>query len=445
MKTLRDWLVIDRDSDAGLSLVEVVVAMMIFAMLSTGLLYSMISVVQIDGDSRARQVAANLAAEEIDRAREVEDILKLVSWSTEKTTVDPQDSTRAIGPVKLNGDVFHIDRHVEWVSDSASNLNCGASTAGTTLRYKRVNVTVRWDGMPTGSDPVRSDSVVNPSATVNDPSKGTILVSVQGLGGVGVEGVTITSTPALATAPKPTDEQGCTYAFRVAPGTYKLQLSKAGFVDNLHKPTPERTVTVVEGKVENWNVQYGLGVAYEFKYDALGGAVRPNDLDVSFVSTGGIDVRKSATNKNDRLMHPGSGYQIVAGEASKCPAANPANWKPAADGSKQIVEPVPFPAEPGTTVNAQVPMGVIRVDSSVSSDEYIRIVSDNGTPSVHPACTATVTYNYDKGRRDLAVPYGSWKFYRVLKNGTQIALNNGIVGAITGSAGVVVIDPRVTP
>ena len=61
--------------DEGSSLVEVIVAMFIFALISVGVVHTMTSVLSVSRDSRSRQVALNLAAQAIDRSRESSDDL----------------------------------------------------------------------------------------------------------------------------------------------------------------------------------------------------------------------------------------------------------------------------------------------------------------------------------------------------------------------------------
>ena len=64
MRALRDRL--RRRNEGGFTIAEVMVALMIFALMSIGVIYSVISMLQISRDARNRQVAANLAAQEID-------------------------------------------------------------------------------------------------------------------------------------------------------------------------------------------------------------------------------------------------------------------------------------------------------------------------------------------------------------------------------------------
>src|SRR5690606_17034555 len=99
-----------------------------------------------------------------DRARGIEDVV---------ADLGPLNTDR-----ELNGDIFHIERTVQWVSVTDSPLQCGASAGGEKLRFKRVNVRVTWEGMRASAAPVQSDTIINPRERVNDPAKGTLLISV---------------------------------------------------------------------------------------------------------------------------------------------------------------------------------------------------------------------------------------------------------------------------
>ena len=234
MRTLRDRLAQARDED-GVTLIEVLMAMLIFAIVSTGLIFTMLSVLSLGRDSRARQVAANLAAEDIDRTREEKDIFDLQDKSY----------TRA-----LNGDTFHVDRDTSWVSDPDLEFQCGAG--GGALRYKRVNITITWDGMRGGTEPVRADTVLDAKDRINDPTRSTLLVSVLNGEGLGSQGVSVSAQPTTAAgvavgAALPsvlTDAEGCAYVLKAPPGNYKITVSKTGYVDINQSTAPSVQLSV---------------------------------------------------------------------------------------------------------------------------------------------------------------------------------------------------------
>src|SRR5690625_7351720 len=85
-----------------MGLPEVMIAMVLFALISLGMLYTMTAVKTSTRDTRARQVAANLAASEIDAAREIEDLFGLLD-----------DVKR----VDVGSDSYTVTRTTAWVSD----------------------------------------------------------------------------------------------------------------------------------------------------------------------------------------------------------------------------------------------------------------------------------------------------------------------------------------
>ncbi len=166
--------------DAGLSLLEVVIAMFVFAIVSIAVVHSLTSVLTVTRDSRNREIASNLASQEIDLARDAANIFGLFT----------DDRT-----VALNGENFTVVRTTQWENSTATSTDpCGQG--GGLLRFKKVNITVTWEHMRPGSEPVFANTVISPSTRINNPQMGTILVSVLDAAGNGVQGVTVSAVPA---------------------------------------------------------------------------------------------------------------------------------------------------------------------------------------------------------------------------------------------------------
>lgn len=444
--------------DSGLSLVEIIVAMMIFAMVSVGLAYSMIGTLNLTRESRVRVVAANLAAEEIDLARDAEDLFGLLDEDRE---------------VPLNGDVFTVQRRTQWVSDPNADFSCGASGTSGTLRYKRVNVTVTWGGMSAGAQPVRSDTVLNPDDHINDPTKGTILVSVLRADGTGNANVTITATPSTGAVISSTDAQGCTYILRVTPGTYTIKATRSGHVSDAQVAAPAQTVSVTAGATAS--VGFQLDQAATFNAVLAPGAPAgtrvpqaSTPVPVSVVSTYGIATPTAVSGAGSTTprfsLHPfTSGYQPFAGS---CDASDPRNWPEVEEAGTTYRAELPpaVAAEPGGIVSMDVPMGLVQV-TGTGAGRYVRIesVAPVAATPASPGCATTVTYGYGEilptasGSAVIALPYGTW---RVLHGGsssqttvlpatklTAVVLPAPAVPqrvTVSGTTtGVVTVDPRV--
>lgn len=450
-------------NDDGITLIEVLIAMMIFAMISTGVIYTMISVLSVGRDSRARQAAANLAAEAVDRAREELDIFAL------------QDGTYTRN---LNGDTFRVTRDTEWVSDPAADIVCGGG--GGALRYKRVNITVTWDNMRPSTEAVRSDTVVDPKSRINDPLKGTILVSVLNGDGLGTVGVTVTAQPITAAgdltgSPLPsvtTDAAGCAYLLRVEPGSYRVTIAKTGYRDVTNVASPTVDTGVAASATASVAFNYDRMATFRLTYAA---GVEPvplvaNAMSTSFLSTYG-SVLPAATgtgNPRDFTMFPfASGYDIIAGryepaaesspvdasgrKTTGCLSPDPGAW---ASTSRQ-----PRVAAPAAgLVSASVPTGVVTMQVgaiSNAADRYVKAVSAYPpSGSTDPGCAVGYQIIFSvapfdgAGAATIALPYGTWELYRggVSNPTTRIAESEMALVTLGtaqgGSSGTVTLVPQ---
>ena len=440
MKFIRQRLRLNEVGERGLSLVEVMVAMVLFALLSSGLIYTMIQIMSVTRDVRTRQVASNLASEEIDRARDVLKVEELVSWTTDSGLDDPNDPQQRAGAVTINGDTFHVKRSVQWVSDANSPLQCGASAANGTLRYKRVNVEVTWDGMR-GSAPVRSDSVINPRTRMNEENKGTMLVTVVDSFGAGVPNAAVTLTPSAGAAARQTDAEGCAYFINVPPASYKVVVTKPGFIGDKNVLAPQEENVIVPAGASNTRVFRYDAVG---KYQLIGPATMPTNLSATLIAS--ESTRVVTVPSNRRLDVFPLSFKVIAGDSVTCPAADPAMWsvgQTAADPPSSLApnDTDAYLAVPGGGVDVPLRMGVFSV-SGIPADRTIRAVSTAG--SGHPACTAPVTYNFAANAGQIALPFGSWVLSSVKSTNivsitaAQISLQS--YGTVAG--GTVTLDPR---
>jgi prepilin-type N-terminal cleavage/methylation domain-containing protein len=468
MRRMNEVLTGPRD-ESGMSLVEVIVAMFVFAIVSSGVIYGMLSVITLSRDSRAREIATNLAAQEIDTALDAPDLFDLLD----------KDRTESLA----NG-TFYVQRRTQWVTDPTKDIVCGAG--GGSLRYKRVNVTVSWENMRGSTKPVRADTIVHPAAKINDPTKGTILVSVLGPGGAGVGGVAVGAVPStpkngavpLTDTPASTDAQGCSYVLKAVPGNYDVTVSRSGYVDAAQSATSTKTVTVTAGSATAVSFQYAAEGTFNLTYagDYVGPAetVRvPAVPTTTFVSTYGAyvtDPASSSGRTRTMKLHPfAGGYEIFAGS---CKAADPLSWPAGTDATgKAIVgqRPEGSAAVPGGNVNVNVPMGVVKLalgPQAGGTKRYLRAVSAvSPVPaSGDPGCASTVEYSFgsaggfeipSNGNVTVALPYGSWRLFHGTTAGSSTwttavpaAAMSGPTNPVPGrtlidSSGIVTFDPRV--
>lgn len=450
MKAIRTRLKRTAGLDSGLTLIEIMVAMMVFAMIAVGVAYSMTLILAMGNDARAREVAGNLAAQELDLNRSVDDIFTLVD--TDKTFV-------------ANGTTFHLHRDANWVTSAGADANCGSG--GGQLQYKRLNVSVTWDGMRSTTLPVRADSVVSPGSKINDPTLGTILVSVLSVSGGGSTGVTVTATPAtpangattITDTPDPTDAQGCSYILKVTPGNYNVTITRTNSVDDKQLSTSTKLVGVAAGAAASVAFQYDLFGTFNANYVSnytSGSTLIPNNLDTSFHNTYGDYSTAATTNNHSRpfYLHPFTGgYEAMAGEyvdpagsAPTCLSVYPAAWTTVALDGALGHPPAMVSAPPGGTTSVPVPVGVLTV--SGLSNKYLKAVAQVSAPLTgDPGCALPATYTFGvqlSSSQQIALPYGSWLLYSGTASSQTTPVLTGLAVLTRGvvTAGVVTLDPR---
>ncbi|TFC59883.1 prepilin-type N-terminal cleavage/methylation domain-containing protein [Cryobacterium sp. TMB1-7] len=437
---------------SGLTLIEIIVAMMVFAMIAVSVAYALTLSLTMGSDNRSRTAAVNLVAQEIDLSRAVEDLFTLVD--ADKTST-------------MNGTTFYIHRTTNWVTSTSADATCGSG--GGQLKYKRVNVSVTWAGMRASTPPVRADTVIAPGTRINDPTLGTILVSVRGASGAGNAGVTVTAAPAtpgagavaLTEPPEPTDAQGCSYILKVVPGNYNVSITAANSVDVNQKATPLTFVGVTAGTAASVSFQYDRSGAYTVNYASnapAGSTVIPTNLDTTFKSTYPLYTPSAATNALSKAfaLHAfPSGYRVFSGKyvapsasLPGCLSPDPAEWTtPGAGGA--VGPAVPAVATvPGGSVATAVPMGLVTVTGL--NGQFLKAISQAHAPGTGAAgCADTMTYTFDKLTNNsvsVALPYGVWKLYYGSTSATAtIPVSAGLTAPppSTVSAGLLTLDPRI--
>ncbi|WP_104198474.1 prepilin-type N-terminal cleavage/methylation domain-containing protein [Cryobacterium sp. M15] len=451
------------NSEAGISLIEVLVAMMIFAIIAVGAGYGIVTSLYLSNDARSREVATNLAAQEIDLARSAGDVFSVLD----------RDST-----VVQNGTTFSVHRATAWETSTGADGNCGSG--GGQLRYRHINVTVGWDSMRASTPPVRADSALAPGSRINDPALGTILVSVLTAGGGGAAGVSISAVPnavpngaqTLSVAPAATDAQGCSYLLKVKPGTYDVSASRPNYVDKNQATTPVKTVGVAAGTAASVSFAYDLAGTLTAHYAtnvSTGTTLLPSDLHTTWRSNYAAytPLNASVATTQTFRLHPfASGYQVFAGTyvaptsiipatpaTQGCVSVDPAAWTtPAADGAIGTAA-VSVATLPGGAASVNVPLGVFTITGLAG--QYLRAVSQpEGAAPGDPGCALGTTYTFGPlpvgATAQLGLPFGSFALFSGVTSGTQIVpvVAASVTVQTRGSAGAVLtLDPRrvVTP
>jgi type II secretory pathway pseudopilin PulG len=445
-----------QDREDGVSIIEVMVALMIFTVVALGLAYSMATMTKLTYESSNRETAANLASAEIDRLQALPDAFDVHS--------------DLINPVTVDGITYNLADSVGWVSANGASGSCG--TGGGNLQYKRLNVVVTWPGM-IYANPVRADSTLAPDSRINDPSYGTIVVGITGFDGTGRSGVTVTVTPetggggvALTDPVDPTDSDGCAFALKVSPGKYKVVVSRSGYVDDAHSTTTTFSQQVVAaGGTLALPITYDAASNFSIKYAANSALnpLIPSNLETTLVNDHG-NKTLSAPASTIQLFPWTGGYQAIAGDFSTaagtgCKNVDPTQWLESTTLNAGV-RAVAVQTSPGGSANLPVPMGIVSLTAPVAGK--VSAVQQTTGPNGDPGCTSPTTYNFTPNLTsgqavNIALPYGSWKIYVGTTQVTAPAIVGGVVdvddttgalvpgltgGASVVTAGIATIDPR---
>lgn len=455
--------------DEGFTLVEVIVAMVVFGLVSTGILTSANIVIRMTADNRSREVAANLAEQQLDTDRGILDPFQIhnipaVAGGTPLTQ-------------QVAGRTYTITQSTSLVSVDGSDITCGSAKS---IYYRRITVQVDWAGRLPTTTPVESDTVIAPNGRINDSSTGSIAVLVSGASGIGDAGVSVTISPLSSTAmalqsqPAVTDIDGCTYALGITPGTYRVAISKASSVDPTQTITPTTgqpnqpsDLVVTAGATAPVTFNYDQTATYPLAYAPGSGSTLPDSMATTFLSQG-LPYSRAGTYAplSSVSLYPYSaGYGVIAGrEANQtstlCAAEDPAAWG-SAPGVKAATRATALGQQPGaTSPSVSVPMGVftVTVPTTTVGSTYVTAVGTSSTANGQPGCGTPETFTFSKpvppgGSVTLALPYGTYQ----LNTGASVGVTNspissgwaamvtspynGPLSSIT-QGGVLTLDPR---
>jgi prepilin-type N-terminal cleavage/methylation domain-containing protein len=310
--------VVGAGPDSGVSLIEVMVAMLIFAIVSSGVIATLSLSVKETRDGRNRVQAAQLAARELEIARN-QFTSTAAGGGPDSLALNAvrNPSPLAVGgtvgrPLVVDKTAYTVVRTARWTG-SASGAGVSPCDSGATDRlvYLHVRVEVTW-GQMGDTPPVVSDTILTPrSGAQTGTATGHIAVKVVNAAGGPQGGVTVgISAPGVAKTGV-TASDGCAVFGFLTPGNYTTSVSATGlpdvYVDQGGATTATTTIGVTAGNLLKHTFSYDRAAVLSFTYEspATGHSV-PAGLD-------GMTIRLSGSNlqPNGVATFPGSGTPRV--------------------------------------------------------------------------------------------------------------------------------------
>ncbi len=394
----KDAVVLERlrpHEDDGLTMVETVVAMLVFGLFAGFAARLMVDVTSVSRGNAQRLVAGNLAAQHVEQLRGT-GALKL----PDGRSVAPEQ------PV-IGGTTYTITRDVRFVASQSGTSVC-AGTADT-LAYKLVTVEVTWPRMGS-TRPVRSDTLrtVGIGKNAADVKRGTLAVEVLRADGTPHSGVTVTVTPGPLTAVTGTD--GCVVFPNLATSsTYSATLDAFPFVNRQGAQRSSRTgVSLTAGKVTKVQMSYERRGAIAANPVAPTGYPVPADLVVSLDAS--ILTPTTTRVFNDCATVSTSPQNCVSGSPRTAAALFPAVYRVWPDSCAMPSGLPGVTVTSDTTASTNLALGGLQV-LILDSASPLRQNTLYAFRRTSSSCSVTASYvmsTLSPGERRLALPPGSW-------------------------------------
>ena len=410
--------------ETGFTMVEMIIAIFIFAMVIGGVTMGMTSSLNLTRQDRNRSIAANLAAQEMDTVRSTDFIALTTTWL----------GTPPATTVLVDNVPYYVTRQTEWVTPNATSGPCQAAS-GSTLAYISVVVSVSWDNM-SGVPAPTSSTVVTPPVGTYSALTGHIAVMVLDAAGVPQENVPVSIAGPGVSDSQVTSVDGCAFFGYEPVGAYTVTLSKSGHVDYQGVSGPTQSATVGTGTISSLQFQYDNAATLALVLLGGSGGVVPANIPVTLANThylpaGQKTFAGSATPPTvtvSGLFPYVDGYEMYAGN---CLNADPEGVSGGAiyPGASR---PAATSVTAGGTSAATVPMHTVLVQTQTLAGAARPNVAITATNVVDVGCPTAVTYPLGTtdafGNFTAALPYGTWTF-GVVGRPTQNQLLSPLVPA----------------
>jgi prepilin-type N-terminal cleavage/methylation domain-containing protein len=407
--------------DAGFTLLEVVIAMVIFTVFCAASLGLLVRTSDVTKGNLQRSAAANLAAEQIQVAR-----------SQPALSIDALTRTQ-----KVANTTYTITQTVKYLSsDSATSVCDGASAQ---LAYKLVTVKVTWPTM--GSiQPVRTDTLK--AVGVGSDGLGTtgaLAIGVNGADGTATSGQTVGLSDGSSAT---TGDDGCAVFVGLTAGTYTATLNTAGYVGLTNEQTTTKTsIGVSAGTVTRTGLSYDTARGLLMAIDSpVSGGIVPSNLP--------LRLSTSALAPTSFAACPATGTPVAACASAPTSTANGVAKElyPAVYTVKLGTCTESTPSQTSTDLRpstadgstATVPLGAVTVKVALAATPAVGIVGRSITlihASQASGCTSGETYSMTSTANGstLLVPYGTWTVKIPVLDVTGLIVVSYVYGTVTVS------------
>ena len=393
----------------GVTLMELMVAISILAVVMVGFAAGLVNALDLAGGNRNRVIAANILDERMSELRSLDFAMVEVQRGQTTETVERM------------GLDFQLEQDISWVDEQAAGNACDSpnpSAAGQNQpTYLRVELAVKWPRLADRGEAVESETIINPPVSAYDPYAGHITVKVSDRDAAPVSGVNVyvQDTTSGSQETLTTTSDGCAFFVGLGEGEYTVWVDRAGWVDRktgLQNPadaSPPETVHVTPAVITPVEFNYDEAAFLDLTLQGRFGGTVPSAFPVTvanptYGAIGEAGFPDLATLAADALYPFAGGYEVWAGA---CADADPDHVDAGGNDAYPDADRQVFAAEPDTTTTGAVELATLAVT----------VVSDEGTATPLPGVPVRATdcaATYDLGTTDTsgelltALPYGVW-------------------------------------
>jgi prepilin-type N-terminal cleavage/methylation domain-containing protein len=288
-------------SESGLTLIELMVSLVVFAIAATAIFAGLISVMQTTRSSRNRLQASSLASREMEIVRNEfgasTNAALTLGAANEVTNPHPLPGGVAGAALSVDGSPYTVVRNVEWLAAGTGQSACDG---GASLTYPSlaVNVSVTWPRMGQVK-PVVSNTVLTPPKNTVSSTLAFVGVKVVDLNNSPEANQVVTlngpvSPPATTGGASYTDTTGAdgcaVFALTTASVTttynYTASLNTSGYVDKIGVTNPSQSVSVKSGVLTQTTFNYDRAVSLAVTLATDSGYALPTSApQISFYNT----------------------------------------------------------------------------------------------------------------------------------------------------------------
>ncbi len=343
-------------SEAGDTLIEVLVSALLVGLVVVGTLTGFNSATKASYDGRAHSQATVCAQQDEERMRglSTKQISELGTSSREVTdTCEPY--VKGSG---YKGTVYTVTSTAQYVNDKTTGTSCSPEGSAD---YLRTTSSVKWAALKTRKEVTQSSIVTNPIGA-------SLLVKIENQVGQGVSGATVTAVGENTNQTQTTNSEGCAIFGSLVAPSVTVTVTKTGWVDHEGEVIAPESLKLVTGKTTS--VTYALG--------------EPGSIKATFLSKGATELGDTFVAYQAGIVRAPA-FMLEGTISSSVPAA-------ATDYKSSVVSPIAlFPFQKPPAPGSPNPYTVYAGDCEKNEPKIYEPGFVNATAQVEPGKEASLS------------------------------------------------------